>query len=148
MDFGDAPITELAAIVAAHLQKHGISVVLVRGLAVGIYTDNIYLTQDIDLVNTNYAKPRVLSDAMARLDFYKQGRVYVNDSTPITVAFPPGPLSVGDELIHQVAQAEIVGHKVPILAVSDVVKDRLVANHLDSMNDLESALARMLLGDF
>ena len=43
-DFSNTPIVELAAIVANHLKQHGIRVVLVGGLAVEIYSENLYLT--------------------------------------------------------------------------------------------------------
>lgn len=49
MDYSNTPIVEPAAILAEHLQQHGIEVVLVGGLAVEIYTENLYLTKDIDI---------------------------------------------------------------------------------------------------
>ena len=98
-DFGNTSITAMAVIVAEHLKQQNIEVVLVGGLAVEIYTENLYLTKDIDLVNTNYQKPRLLSQSMAELGFRKQGRVYINETTDITIEFPPGPLAVGHNLI-------------------------------------------------
>ena len=76
MDFSNTPIEQLAALVARHLQQHDVQVVLVGGLAVEIYTRNLYLTKDIDMVNVNYRRPKVLQDAMAALGFFKQGRVF------------------------------------------------------------------------
>ena len=81
--------------------------VLVGGLAVEIYSRNIYLTKDIDMVNISYQKPQVVRRAMAELGFNKQGRVYVNSTTAITVEFPSGPLSVGDELIQQTTLVQV-----------------------------------------
>lgn len=66
-DFTHTDITELAVIVAQHLQDHQVDVVLVGGLAVEIYTVNLYLTKDIDLVNTNYQSPKYLATVMAEL---------------------------------------------------------------------------------
>jgi hypothetical protein len=126
-DFSQVTIIELAAIVAEHLMLHGIEVVLVGGLAVEIYTDNDYLTLDIDMVNTNYQKPQRLHTAMAGLGFYKQGRIYVNDTTSITVEFPSGPLSIGDELINKTTFFQVTHGAIPILMVDDVIKDRLAA---------------------
>ena len=126
-DFSNTPITELTALIAEHLQSHGIEVVLVGGLAVEIYTDNLYLTKDIDMVNTNYSAPKAIHRAMAELGFHKRGRVYENDTTDITVEFPPGPLSVGDQLIKETTQQTVANKSVPILTVRDVVKDRLAA---------------------
>lgn len=127
VDFRDIEIAELAAIIADHLKGQGIEVVLVGGLAVEIYTENLYLTKDIDMVNINYSPPEHLKAAMAALGFYKQGRVYVNETTDITVEFPPGPLSVGDELIRATDQKAVGGKSINILKVEDAVKDRLAA---------------------
>lgn len=126
-DFSTTNITELAAVVAEHLIDQGIEVVLVGGLAVEIYTENLYLTKDIDMVNTNYSPTKALNTAMGELGFYKQGRVYVNDTTDITVEFPPGPLSVGDELIKTTTRQQIGNKTIPVLTIEDVTKDRLAA---------------------
>ena len=63
MNFSNTPIIELAVILAEHLHQHDIDVVLVGGLAVEIYSENLYLTKDIDMVNTNYKKPADLQQA-------------------------------------------------------------------------------------
>lgn len=126
-DFNTTSITELAGIIAEHLQLQGIEVVLVGGLAVEIYTENLYLTKDIDMVNTNYQPPKLIHKAMAELRFHKQGRVYVNATTNITVEFPSAPLSVGDELIKSTTHKRVANKNIPILKVEDVVKDRLAA---------------------
>ncbi|AFU98431.1 nucleotidyltransferase [Simiduia agarivorans] len=126
-NFRDISITELAGIVAEHLAECGIEVVLVGGLAVEIYTENLYLTKDIDMVNTNYQPTAKLHAAMELLGFYKQGRVYVNDSTAICVEFPSAPLSVGDELVKSTTKVLVNGRHIPILTIQDIVKDRLSA---------------------
>lgn len=145
MDFSKTSIVELATIVADHLQQHGIEVVLVGGLAVEIYTENLYLTKDIDMVNTNYKSPQELRDAMSKLGFQKKGRVFVNDSTEISVEFPSGPLSVGDELVAKTTIAKVAKGKIPILNVSDVIKDRLAAyTHWQDKQSLVQALAILL----
>ncbi|MBA54232.1 MAG: hypothetical protein CMK89_07240 [Pseudomonadales bacterium] len=144
-DFSKIDIVTIAAIVAEHLQQHGIEVVLVGGLAVEIYTHNLYLTKDIDMVNTNYQPARKLTHAMAQLDFHKQGRVYVNASTDITVEFPSAPLSVGDEIIKQTTVAKVGGGRIPILKAEDVVKDRLAAFiHWQDRQSLIQATAILL----
>lgn len=127
MNYSKTNMTELAAVIAEHLHNQDIQVVLVGGLAVEIYTENLYLTKDIDMVNTNYTKPKALSAAMAELGFHKQGRIYVNDTTDITVEFPPGPLSVGEQLIKTTTKHHIAGKTIPVLTVDDVIKDRLAA---------------------
>lgn len=145
MDFSQTPIVELAAVVAEHLQSLGIDVVLVGGLAVEIYTENLYLTKDIDMVNTNYKKPREIHNAMAELGFQKKGRIYVNASTEITIEFPSGPLSVGDEPITKTTTEKVANGRIPILQVSDVIKDRLAAYiHWRDRQSLVQALAILI----
>lgn len=144
-DFTDISIAELAGIIAEHLANAGIEVVLVGGLAVELYTDNLYLTKDIDMVNTNYQPPAKLHSAMAELGFYKQGRVYVNDSTEISVEFPSAPLSVGDELIKSTTHTSVAGRQIPILKVEDVIKDRLSAFiHWQDNQSLVQAVALLV----
>lgn len=126
-DFSEISMPELAAMVAEHLQKHDIQVVLVGGLAIDIYTDNLYLTQDIDMVNINYQSAQKINEAMAGLGFIKQGRVYVNETTPVVVEFPSGPLSVGDELIQNTTYAHVGHRTLAVLKVEDAIKDRLAA---------------------
>lgn len=110
-----------------------------------IYTENLYLTKDIDMVNTNYQTPSRMHQSMAELGFRKQGRIYLNDTTDITVEFPPGPLSVGDELIKKTTFTPVSHRHIPILCVGDVVKDRLVAFiHWQDRQSLVQALAVIL----
>ncbi len=66
-------IVALAAEIASHLADHGITVVVVGGLAVEIYSQNRYLTKDIDMVDVTYAKPKTLHAAMAKLAGSGQG---------------------------------------------------------------------------
>lgn len=88
MDFSRTNMTELAGIIASHLAEHKIAVVLVGGLAVEIYSQNLYLTKDIDMVNTSYTPTKTLQLAMAKLGFSKQGRVFVNSTTEVTNHWP------------------------------------------------------------
>lgn len=145
MNFAKTSIIELAAIVAEHLHQHEIEVVLVGGLAVEIYSENLYLTKDIDMVNTNYKKPQDVHQAMGELGFHKQGRVYVNETTDITIEFPPGPLSVGDEIIKRTSVVQVMNASIPILEVEDVIKDRLAAYfHWQDNQSLIQAMAMLI----
>ena len=144
MDYSSASIIELAAILAEHLQRNDVNVVLVGGLAVEIYTENLYLTKDIDMVNTNYKKPSALHKVMAELDFHKKGRIYVNDTTDITVEFPSGPLAVGNKPITSTTIVKTAKGNIPILHVNDVVKDRVAAFiHWQDRQSLIQAISMM-----
>ena len=147
-DFSSTSITELAVVVAEHLREQAISVVLVGGLAVEIYSENLYLTKDIDMVDTSAQSPAALSKVMAELGFRKQGRVYINPSTEITVEFPAAPLWAGDELVQETTVAQLPAGEIPILRAEDVVKDRLAAfMHWRDSQSLVQAAAIMLNHD-
>jgi hypothetical protein len=144
-NFSNTPIVELAAIVADHLKQRGITVVLVGGLAVEIYSENLYLTKDIDMIDISYQEPAVLSQAMAEIGFSKQGRVYVNDTTDICVEFPTAPLSIGEQLITETTVFESNVGEIPILFAKDVIKDRLAAYfHWQDKPSLVQAVAVMI----
>ena len=49
-------IKRLAAIISDHLQKNGIEVVLVGGACVSLYTNNNYISYDIDLITDSPIK--------------------------------------------------------------------------------------------
>jgi hypothetical protein len=116
----------------------------VGGLAVEIYTENLYLTKDIDMVNTSYNPPLVIHEAMAELGFNKQGRVYANETTDICIEFPSAPLSVGEGLIKETTTIETGSGEIPILLAKDVIKDRLAAYfHWNDRPSLVQALAVM-----
>jgi len=138
-------IVELASIIAGHLEERGIRVVLVGGLAVEIYTENLYLTKDIDMINTSYHPPSEIHSAMAEIGFQKKGRIFVNETTDISVEFPSAPLSVGEQLIKETTTIVTDGGEIPILFPQDVVKDRLAAYfHWNDRPSLVQALAVMI----
>ena len=126
-DYSDTSIVELAAIIATHLQERGIRVVLVGGLAVEIYSENIYPTKDINMIDISYQKPAALHQAMAAIGFTKQGRIFVSETTDITVEFPTAPITVGDETVTETTHVRNSAGTIPILKAGDVIKDRLAA---------------------
>lgn len=135
----------LAAEIAQHLKCSDIDVVLVGGLAVSCYTENQYLTKDIDMVDITGAKPATIHRVMERLGFYKNGRVYVSDDTEVIVEFPSSPLAVGDELITEYDHYTSEFGDIPILKAEDVIKDRLAAYfHWNDLQSLFQALSIML----
>lgn len=56
IDWQKMDIKKLAAIISDHLKKNDIDVVLVGGACVSIYSDNKYLSYDIDLITDSSIK--------------------------------------------------------------------------------------------
>jgi len=52
LNWQNVGIKKLAAIISEYLQKNNIEVVLVGGACVSIYSDNRYLSYDIDLIRS------------------------------------------------------------------------------------------------
>ncbi len=123
-DFSGTSMVELAEIITEHLETKDFNVVLVGGLAVAIYTEDRYLTKDIDIFDITQHHPQKLHEAMGELGFQKQGKVFRHKSTPITVEFPGGNLQIADEPVPRDQVLKTEGG-LPILPAAYVVKDRL-----------------------
>ncbi len=122
---------ELVAIVVRKLQEHGIRAVLVGGSVVSLYTDNKYETKDLDFVSM--VAPQRLTEALAELGFYQEGRSYAHKKTKFTVEFPTGPLAIGNDApVEPEAILEIDGVKVTTWSPTQAVMDRLLIYFLEN----------------
>lgn len=65
---------ELAAFIQSSLSRSGIDVVLSGGASVAVYTEDKYVSADIDLVNVSSVPERRLSEAMTSIGFHREGR--------------------------------------------------------------------------
>lgn len=118
---------ELAAYVQAHLLKMGINVVLSGGAAVAIYSNDKYVSHDIDLVNIYLVARKKIKMAMEEIGFHEVGRYFEYPDTQFFVEFPPGPLSVGEEPIRQVEEIKYETGILRVISPTECVKDRLSA---------------------
>lgn len=99
IDLTDLTITELAALICDSLKKAGLQATLSGGACAEIYSNNKYVTGDLDFV-VNYIWPgndKIIKQVMTTLGFEKNGRIYLNETVEYSVEFPPGPLSIGEE---------------------------------------------------
>ena len=118
---------EVAALVCAHLTAQGIRVVLSGGAAVGIYSDNRYVSQDVDLVNLYQVRPAVLREQMKVLGFKEEGRYFRHPESKTLVEFPPGPLAVGGEPVTATRRLQLSTGVLQMISPTDCIKDRLAA---------------------
>ncbi len=122
---GDMTQAELGAYVQSHLTEKGIEVVLSGGAVVAIYTSGKYVSRDLDLVNRYSAKRSVISAAMQELGFHEVGRHFQHPDSEYFAEFPPGPLSIGDEIVTRIDKLETETGVLRIISPTDCVKDRL-----------------------
>lgn len=122
---GEMSRLELAAFLATELRKRDINVVLSGESCVSIYSQEKYVSMDLDFVNVMFAKRGHIDAAMTSLGFRGENRCFSHPDTEILVEFPPGPLGVGEEPVKQVDEIETATGVVRIISPTDCVKDRL-----------------------
>ena len=134
-------VGELGAFVCSHLEDSGIRVTLTGGACVTIYSDNKYQSLDLDFIEEMPVTRRKLKKAMGEIGFSEENRYFSHPDTEFFVEFPPGPLSVGEEAIHEILVMEFNTGRLRLISPTDCVKDRLSAfYHWDDRQSLEQAL--------
>jgi hypothetical protein len=134
-------VGELAAYISNHLRKLGIDVVLSGGSCVTIYSEGKYVSMDLDFIETRFASPNEIREAMIGIGFTPDNRYYKHPETDYLVEFPSGPLSVGKEPVGSVIELEYSTGVLRILSPTDCVKDRLAAYyHWKDLQSLEQAV--------
>lgn len=136
---------ELAAYIQDFLQKEEIKVVLSGGSAVSFYSSDKYVSKDLDLINTHFAKRSKIKSVMEKMGFQEQGRYFVNPETPFLVEFPDGPLSVGEEAVKEVSEFELATGTLLVVSATDCVKDRLCAFYF--WNDQQGLAQAVLVAE-
>ena len=132
---------ELAAFIQSRLREKRIDVVLSGGAAVSLYSDNKYVSLDLDLVNPYFAKRRAIRETMQEIGFHEEGRHFTHPDTQFFVEFPPGPLAVGVEPVKQVNEITFSTGMLRIISPTDCMKDRLACYyHWDDLQCLEQAV--------
>lgn len=139
-------IGELAALVAEHLRRKGIDVVLVGGACICIYTDNHYRSFDLDFITTGMSSRRMIRLALEEVGFTEEQRYFTHPETDFFIEFPSGPLAIGDEPPGEIATLSYPTGVLRLLSPTDSVKDRLADYyHWKDRQSLEQAL--LVAGD-
>ena len=118
---------ELGAFIQSQLREKGIEVVLSGGAAVAIYSNNKYVSKDLDLINVYGVQRRRIRDAMKEIGFYEEGRYFQHPDSQFFVEFPPGPLTIGEEPVKEFIEKKISTGILKMISPTDCVKDRLAA---------------------
>ena len=126
IDAGTTPL-ELAGIVATMLRIAGIEAVLSGGAAVAAYTNDRYLTRDIDFV-TSVGLDEI-GRALGPGGFVRlrRQRHFEHPDSDLLVEFPPGPPAVGSRLLFSWGELPTAYGPVQILTPTQMVMDRLAA---------------------
>ena len=127
----ESTVEEVAAIVSDALENAGIMATLSGGSAVTIYSNNQYLSRDLDFVTS--AMVDELKPVLERLGF-EHARVprlsqFSHPRVEWYVEFPPSPLSFGHLHVNpeDCAVIELPVGKLRIITPTQSVMDRLAA---------------------
>jgi hypothetical protein len=131
---------ELAAYVQSRLRDKGIDVVLSGGACVSVYSGDRYVSMDLDLINTRFARRRRIRETMCEIGFTEKGRHFTHPESRFSVEFPPGPLAVGSEPVKNIDEHTLDSGLLRIISPTDCVKDRLAGYyHWNDLQCLEQA---------
>jgi len=115
---------ELAAIIVKKLSEHKIDAVLVGGSVVSIYTNNKYVSNDLDFISA--ADHRKIKESMSELGFTAEGKDFIHKDSSFTVEFPTGPLAIGDDLpVVPEGKMKVAGVTIKMFSPTQSVMDRL-----------------------
>lgn len=134
---------EFGAFIQSQLRRNGIEVILSGGAAVAIYSNNKYVSKDLDLINIFGVNRREIRDVMTTAGFYEEGRYFRHPDSPFFIEFPPGPLAIGKESIKQIVEKKLSTGILKVISPTDCVKDRLAAYY--HWNDQQSLVQAILV---
>ena len=141
MNLRDVSLPDLAASICDHCWKNGIQVVLSGGACVSIYTQNKYVSSDLDFVLVSSVGRKRIKSAMKTLGFDADGRHFRHPDSPFLVEFLSPPLSVGQEPVRQIREIRRGKRILRLLSPTDCVKDRLAAfYHWNDRQSLDQAI--------
>ena len=134
-------VSEIAAIVSAALERAGITAVLSGGAAVSIYTNNAYVSLDLDFVSSDSLDR--IEPILAELGFKRgHGRFFNHGDTAYVVEFPTGPVSFGGDVVREWSRIETAAGTIQIITPTQCVMDRLAAfYHWSDPQALDQAIA-------
>ena len=126
IDWKHIDIKDLAAIVSEKLREKNIDSLIVGGACVSIYTDNKYLSHDIDFIS--HATLKQLTSSLSELGFSKQqSRHFMRNDCPFFIEFVSPPAAVGNDPIRSKNEMTTKIGSIILLTPTDCVKDRLAA---------------------
>lgn len=141
MNLKNISLKDLAIYVSHHLSKNGIDSVLTGGACVSIYTNNKYISSDLDFVLISSSDQKKLKKVLEELGFYEENRQFKHRNIEYFIEFLPPPPSVGDDPIKEISKIKKKNMTLKLLSPTDCVKDRLVAfYHWNDRQSLEQAV--------
>lgn len=139
VNFKKISIAELAALINQKFIEHDIEAILVGGACVTIYSNNNYLSYDLDFVT--FESRGKIKKALSELGFALKGKYYSRSDCPFFIEFVSPPVAVGEELVKKFKNLNTPFGQIELLSPTDCVKDRLASFfHWNDRQALEQAI--------
>lgn len=113
--------------VCTALHRVGTVAVLTGGSAATYYAPDSCQSGDADFIITFSSDSRSAGNAVRKLGYREIGGTYHHDENIFTVEFPPGPLAIGNDLVHSYETIRRGDEILHVLSRTDCVRDRLAA---------------------
>ena len=145
MDVSNLTRIELAGLIGQTLTDHGIDAVLSGGSCISIYSNERWVSQDLDLIDISYSDKKKIITALQTIGFTNRGaghKFFVNPQSEFTIKFPTAPLMIGDEHVvdEGIVHMAIDSGVFKLLSATNCVKDRLASYiHWNDLQCLEQA---------
>ena len=134
---------EFAAYLCTLLKQNGIDVILSGGSCVSIYSEETYVSGDLDFIRMGIESFRSVRKVMMAHGLIEQNRYFRHPDSDLFVEFPGGPPSAGEDPILEYNILEIECGSLKLLTPTDCIKDRLSAFFY--WNDQESLRQALLV---
>ena len=132
---------EVAAFIDSHLKENGINVVLSGGASVAVYSNNLYVSKDLDFVAQFNLDIKAIDALMKEMGFFSKGNYYTHTQTEYYAEFISGPPTIGSEPIEKINEIKMKTGILRIISPTDCVKDRLAAYYFwDDRQGFEQAI--------
>ncbi|MFW6129029.1 MAG: hypothetical protein ACOC6P_02140 [Candidatus Aminicenantaceae bacterium] len=137
-------LKNLAIVISDYLSRNGVETVLSGGACVAIYTNNKFMSYDLDFVLTSSDKQKTTKELLTKIGFCPENQYFRHSDTKYFLDFVPPPLSVGQELVKEIKEIKKGNRKLKLLSPTDCVKDRLTEFYY--WNDFQCLEQAVLVG--
>jgi hypothetical protein len=125
VDWKKIGIKELAGLVSTTLKNDGIDAVLVGGAVVSIYSNDRYLSYDLDYVT--FEDKQKVKKSLEKLGFFEKQKHFSHPECPFLIDFVTPPVAVGKEVVKEFQKLSTSFGSLKLLRAIDCVKDRLAS---------------------
>jgi hypothetical protein len=125
IDWKNIHVKDLAGLISETLRQDGIDVILVGGACVTIYSENRYISYDLDYIT--WEDKRKVKKSLEKLGFHEKNKHFCHPQCPYLIELVSPPIAVGNEPVKLFEDLPTAFGSLKLLRPIDCVKDRLAS---------------------